>query len=277
MPFKLYVDSRFREDVPGATDCDFKVQLPHPIQVSGKAFVDVVLVPNTFFTVRANDNDRFYLREGTIDFRVAYISPGQYNGYTLATALAAALNFQSGLATAGFSYTVQYLPEKNRLQISNGSATPYYIYSIQSLLANPASWNTPAAAAGKPTIDPKNLMHAHSVCGFFSGHTLTSAVTEGYDMVNLLPYQQLFLRSNLADGYDSIGPDGSSDIIRRITCSVPVNDMIQDLHGLPYDTITVGKNKEVNSLKFRLTDIHGRTVDTHGHPISFSIIFIDDE
>ena len=132
MPFKVFVDSRFREDVPGATDCDFKVQLPHPIQVSGKAFVDVVLVPNTFYTIRANDNDRFYLREGTIDFRVAYITPGQYNGFTLATALAAALNFQSGLATAGFLYTVTYLPEKSSLQISNSSATPYYIYSIQS-------------------------------------------------------------------------------------------------------------------------------------------------
>ena len=277
MPFKLYVDSRFREDVPGATDCDFKVQLPHPIQVSGKAFVDVCLVPNTFYTIRTNDNDRFYIREGNTGFRIAYIRPGQYNGYTLATALAEALNHQSNLALANFPYTVTYLSEKNRLQISNSSATPYFVYSAQFLLANPDSWNIPAQQFGQPQIDPKNLMHAHSVCGFFSEHSMGAAVLEGYDMVNLLPYQQLFLRSNLADGYDSIGPDGSSDIIRRITCSVPVNDVIQDLHGLPYDNVTVSKNKEINSLKFRLTDVHGKTVDTHGHPISFSVIFIDDE
>ena len=54
MVFKIYVDSRFKEDVPGATDCDFKIQLPHPIVVSGKAFVDVCLVPNTFNTIKSS-------------------------------------------------------------------------------------------------------------------------------------------------------------------------------------------------------------------------------
>ena len=277
MPFKLYVDSRFREDVPGASDCDFKVQLPHPIVVSGKAFVDVCLVPNTFNTIRANDNDRFYIREGTIDYRVCLLSPGQYDGFSLATALANALNFQSGFATAGHSYTVQYLADKNKLQIANSSPNPFYVYSIQSLLADPGSWNIGAQAAGRPTIDPKNLMHAHSVCGYYSGHTLTSSSLDGYDMINTLPYQQLFLRSSLGEGYDAIGPDGSSDIIRRITVGVPQNGMIQDLHGLPFDSVTVGKNREINSLKFRLTDVFGKPVDSNGHAISFSIIFIDDD
>ena len=36
-------------------------------------------------------------------------------------------------------------------------------------------------------------------------------------------------------------------------------------------------NREVSSLAFRLTDCFGKTVDTKGHHISFSIIFLEDE
>ena len=93
--------------------------------------------------------------------------------------------------------------------------------------------------------------------------------------MNCLPYHQLFLRSSLGGGYDAIGPDGSSDIIRRITCQVALNDMIVDQHSLPHDSVTVG-DREISSLSFRLTDCFGKTVDTKGHHISFSIIFLEE-
>ena len=71
-------------------------------------------------------------------------------------------------------------------------------------------------------------------------------------------------------------PDGSSDIVRRITCQVPLNQLCVDQHSLPHDSVTVG-NREISSLSFRLTDVYGRTVNTKGMPISFSIIFLEDE
>lgn len=52
MPFKLYVDSRFRKDTGGSnSDSEFTVELPHPIQVKGIAFVDTVLVPPAFMSL----------------------------------------------------------------------------------------------------------------------------------------------------------------------------------------------------------------------------------
>ena len=278
MPFKLYVDSRFREDTPGSTDSDFKIQLPHPIMVSGKAFVDVCLVPNTFYTVRLNETDRFYVQEdgNTQTFRILQLTPGQYNAATLKDELQAVLNHQSTIP----NYVVSYQLRTNKLQVTNTSGTTFYIWPDQALKRFPDAWNVASQLFGGPTMDPDNLMSAMSICGFASGENYLhdpANVIMAPDSVNTLPYSQLFLRSSLGEGYDAIGPDGSSDIIRRITCNVPFNDIIQDLHGLPFDTVTVGKNREVNSLKFRLTDIHGKTVNTFGHPISFSIIFIDDE
>ena len=56
MPFKLYIDSRFRQETGGSTsDAEFSVELPHPIQVRGKAFVDTILIPNTFYVIRAGE------------------------------------------------------------------------------------------------------------------------------------------------------------------------------------------------------------------------------
>ena len=123
-------------------------------------------------------------------------------------------------------------------------------------------------------------MDAGSVIEFATGAAIlsgnTSTTVTGTEVVNTLPYHQLFLRSSLGNGYDAIGPDGSSDIIRRITCQVPLNDMIVDHHSLPHDSVTVG-NREISSLSFRLTDCFGRTADTKGHHISFSTIFLEDD
>ena len=66
MPFKRYLDSRFRQDTGGSSsDTEFSVELPHPIQVKGRAFVDTILVPNTFFVIRASENNFIYVRETT--------------------------------------------------------------------------------------------------------------------------------------------------------------------------------------------------------------------
>ena len=123
-------------------------------------------------------------------------------------------------------------------------------------------------------------MDTGSVTGFATGTAILSGSVStsvtAPDVVNTLPYLQLFLRSSLGNGDDAIGPDGSSDIIRRITCQVPLNDMIVDQHSLPPDSVTVG-NREVSSLAFRLTDCFGKTVDTKGHHIFFSIIFLEED
>ena len=64
MAFKAYADSRLRQDTGGSnSESEFTIELPHPIQVKGKAYVDVVLVPNTFYVIRAGENDRFHVRE----------------------------------------------------------------------------------------------------------------------------------------------------------------------------------------------------------------------
>jgi len=279
MPFKVYCDSRFRQDTGGSnSDSEFTIELPHPIQVKGRAFLDTVLVPNTFYVIRAGENDRLHVRENASTYRVCTIAEGQYNAMTLKDALLVALD--TGRSMTG-QYTVTYDVTTNKLIIGNlDNAATFHIYPTAWLKANANTWNTASFAGGGPIISAANLMDAGSVTGFATGGNILSgnvstAVTAP-DVVNTQPYHQLFLRSSLGNGYDAIGPDGSSDICRRIVCQVPLNDIIIDQHGLPHDSITVG-NREISSLSFRLTSVDGRVVDTKGHHISFSIIFLEDE
>ena len=124
---------------------------------------------------------------------------------------------------------------------------------------------------------PCNLQDAGAVMGFSGGTLNVNNTTPGYgqDMVNILPYHQLFLRSNLGNDMDVFGPDGSSDIIRRIIVERGLNEMIVDRHGIATDSITV-ENRQLASLSFRLTDYKGSTVDTNGHPLSFSLIILPE-
>ncbi len=277
MPFKLYCDSRFRQETGGSSsDSEFSIELPHPIRVKGKAFLDTILVPNTFYVIRSGENNRFHVRENASTYRICTIAEGQYNAMTLKDALLTAL--QTGKTMSG-QYSVTYLIVGNKLQIGNTDATATWsIYHTAWLKQNAATWN--AAAGAGLQISAANLMDAGAPTGFSTGTTILSGSVStpvtAPDVVNTLPYHQLFLRSSLGNGYDAIGPDGSSDIIRRITCQVPLNDMIIDQHSLPHDSVTVG-NREISSLAFRLTDCLGKTVDTKGHHISFSIIFLEDE
>ena len=169
MPFKLYVDSRFRKDTGGSnSDSESTVQLPHPIQVKGIAFVDTVLVPNSFYVIRARENDRLHVRE-TLDnastYRICTIAQGQYNAITLKDAVLEAL--QTGKTIPG-DYTVTYYVPINKLIIGTlDAAASFHIYPTSWLKANSDTWNTMAfvsmATPPHPFIDPSNLMDAGSV------------------------------------------------------------------------------------------------------------------
>ena len=126
-----------------------------------------------------------------------------------------------------------------------------------------------------------DLKTATRALGFMSnGGILTATASQditGPHAVNTQPYSQLFIRSNLGGGSaESLGVNGESDICRRIVVgSTPLNDIIYDIHTQAHDHVQINGKREFNNLYFQVVDVDGKTVDTHGLPISFSIIFED--
>ena len=117
MVWKLYIDSRRRvKGSRGDSDSSFAVALPYPITASGKAFIDVCLICNSFYTIRTGENDKIYLDElvGKTK-RVITLEAGQYQIYELKDALVVALNGIGKLLTGQYACT--YVTSKNRFEL----------------------------------------------------------------------------------------------------------------------------------------------------------------
>ncbi len=276
MPWKLYLDSRKRvKGARGDSDTDFAISLPFPITVSGKAYIDVCLIPNSFYTIRTGENDRIYIDENAGQTkRVAIIAAGQYNIYELRDQLVIALN--ANRAITG-QYSCTYVAASNRfaLTIVNPAAGDQYrIWQEEYMKTNWGQWT------GVTSLSATDLRSANRPCGFLDGTTINGTnvlAAIGPNSPDVQPYKQLFLRSNLGGGSsESLGVNGETDIIRRIVvANTPINSIIHDVHSNTNDCVTINGRPELNQLWFQLIDVDGKVVDTHGLPISFSIIFED--
>jgi len=273
---KLYIESARR--VSGTAE-DFVYQLPTCIDVpTSLACVDCVLVPNTIYSIKADTNDRLYLKEAyvaqaggtpSIAFRVVVLSPGQYNGVSLANVVAAALN--SGSTMGPNSYAVSYDLDLARLRIST-SAPHTSFFVVYGDLALPDAWDAiaPSLIAGEPRS-------ANKACGFGSVETVTgTGLTPaiGPDVVDVQRHHIMYIHSDLGIPGVSYGPRGETDIIRRVILEAPQNALAVDRHSTAHDVVEVA-SQPLRSIRFSLRGSDGKVVDLRGHEWSFSIIFYD--
>ena len=95
---RLYIDSRDRAAVSNE---DFEVSLPKHVNVEREsvAVLDTVLVPNSFYTVTQDVDDRLYVVESSfqqpLTYRVVVIAPGYYDVHSFGVAVETALNSDS--------------------------------------------------------------------------------------------------------------------------------------------------------------------------------------
>ena len=125
---KIYIDSRHRSS---GTPSDFNFQLAQSIEVPENtiAYVDAVQVANTFETIQTGYNQKVYLREyhgGTNSDRIATLPAGNYDGISLATALAAALNSGTNLGT----YSASFDSTKGTMTIGNNTGSNSNSFTI---------------------------------------------------------------------------------------------------------------------------------------------------
>ena len=90
-------------------------------------------------------------------------------------------------------------------------------------------------------------------------------------MVNLSPYQALYLHSHIVDN-DSYGPEGSSTVIASITKGNTVpGDLITHHHnGLLSSPIQLPPLLGI--MHFSLRSYDGRIIDTEGHDVAFTLV-----
>ena len=86
------------------------------------------------------------------------------------------------------------------------------------------------------------------------------------------PIRNLYLHSSTLGNYNSIGPDGSQTIIKKIPVTSDYNLMIFDQCVL-YNDYNDCSQQTIKSLDFQLKTSRGDIVPLHGVDMSFSIVF----
>jgi hypothetical protein len=251
--------------------------------------VDVVLLANSFYTIRDDENDKLYMTEtianGTLYARRLTIPAGRYTVLELATAIKDAANStilpvqnSTGTNLPG-QYTVAYSALTGKITLTNPSAScSFAIWPGDYLRDHLAVWNG-IAHITMQLATVSDVQDSSAATGFTGSAQINSATNkiEANSMVSVQPYHQLFIRSNLGGGSaESLGVNGESDVIRRICVgNTPTDGMIYDVHSQAHDHVQIKGKRKISSLWFSVIDVNGKVVDSRGAPISFSIIFED--
>jgi hypothetical protein len=281
---KIYVDSRKRSG--GTSDTDFSFQPPQSIQLDQQlCHIDTVLLPHTWYLVRTGETDELYVREDyangfstTITYRIVQLGQGQYDGISLAVAVALALNTGTTLVDAGATpYQVSFNSSTSKLEVSTttGNGGGFAIYPQELLKTDLATtWNANVQPGMTRSVD--SLHTANKICGFLGLTAIAadslSSPAYGDSVVDCLAYHQVFIHANFGMPGESIGPNGEGSIVRRVVVTAPPSGLIVDRFTTSWDFIKVGA-RSLRSMSFRIADIDGKTINTNGHHVSFSVIF----
>src|SRR5665648_9611 len=269
MTTRVYVDSEFRDS--GTTqNFQYSLRRPFEVQPHSQGFVADVTIPNVFESVIPDHNDRLYVRvfkTGTAVDHVVQLTNGQYNISTLAAHLTTKLN---ALAT-GLGVTVTVDGARLRFASSLVFADSIEIWTKENLRTK----STTGDAWMGTAIDYDRPNDACNLCGINSGASaLETAIFYGGtdyrgSVVQLVPYKVLYLHSNIGDS-QSYGSQGESGIVRRISVTGTLGDMIHDSLTTEVDLISLPRL--ISTFWFALRDKYGRDVDLLGHSLQLSLI-----
>ena len=273
-PRKCYIDSRWRANPESSSHSDFVWQFPQCLSIPEDhvAIVSEFSCSNVFYNLATGVNDKLYLEEvnelsQSIWKRVPLVQ-GWYNAVDLATMLQTRLNAVSHHQPG--AYAVSYDANLGRFKISNANIS-WRIWTREMLETYLVNWGgTGADAQLDPTQDCCDVLG--NTAGF-PGNALAGEVLVMSQFPDLVLYKCLYLLSEDLGNGDSLGCRGESSIIRRIDVSSGWGTQIvsQLTSGLEY--VECG-GKTFSSFRFRLTGSDGKTVDTRGRSISFSLHFV---
>ena len=275
-PHKIFVHSSARVNSAHSTHSDFSFQLAASLEVEkSRALIDQVHIANEFPSIYAG-NKYVYIEENvnnTSHKRKIALMEASYDGDSLATNLKLVLNTGTNMTAA--SYNVTFDPPTGKLTITTSdTSNTFFLWTAEYL--EHGLWN-PLNLASIPSEYVK-YDNAYDVLGFHSPMKITGNLATdvvGSAHINVVPFHTLYIHSSLGTQGDSVGPQGSSSVIRTICLDQPLGRYVHDRSVMPYDYISIEKGM-LRQLDFRLTDWLGRTVPLN-HSWSFSILLIPEE
>ena len=265
---KVYIDSRFKTK-DSKSNSEFKYELVESIQLPDKCvcFVDDVIVPHSWYNI--DENNRYlYIRRfqdlsNTKTDRIVPIEVSNHTPDSLTDAVQDALNTAFGAGV----FSVSYDPRKLKLSITAESQSEVKVFTDDEL-RGVNDWEGPA-------YNSSNLMSVNEVLGNYTTQIVTAQTFES-GIVDLRRVHNVYISSANLSTFKTLGPRGECNIIKKVPVTTEYGFTIIDNIVVSHDWIDVSKQL-LKTLEFRLSDAYGRTIDLRGMPISFSLIFMQQD
>ena len=126
-----------------------------------------------------------------------------------------------------------------------------------------------------PAYDASNLMSANEVPGNYNTQSETGPFFKS-GIADLRRYHNVYISSGSLSSFKTLGPRGESIIIKQIPVTTEYGYTLVDNIIVSHDWIDVSKGL-LKTLKVRLSDAYGKTIDLRGIPISLSLVFMPQD
>ena len=271
---KLYLDSRFRRyDSSSTSNCKFELQQAIHLPLNCVAYIDDIQIPHTWYNVSSTTN-KLYVRvasiitgghQVTIDTdKIITMDAKNYTLPLLATELSAKLQ-------AAFPSLVTCVANVNRgtLTFTVVSGKGLRIFSDEELALNsgmiPGGWLGPA-------INHTNPETVNDMLGITGATVYTDAGSFQTGFVNLRPVHNIYVTSPNLGSFDTLGPRGEQNIIKKVPVSSDWGYVVFDSVVSEHDYIDVSKGY-FKTIELVLRDSRGNVIDLNNGHWSQSIVF----
>ena len=268
---KIYIDSKFKT-LDSFSNTNFKYQLPRNVTLPSNCtfYIDDVSIPHSWWTIEAGVNDRLFVQwyalgppvpgffSSSVDTALQ-IPAGNYNGTTLASTLQDLL--LNTLLWLEPQITCRYSVTQNNISIKTNSFGAFF-FPTDFIIRTSDQW-----------IAFREF--AAASCNDVIGNTeapIPAAISQVTNNLNLTNFRNIFISSTTLGCFNSIGPNGESNIIKKVPVNADWGSTIVDVFTTENDFISCDK-QTLNLLEFTIHDEKGNFLPLHGGHVSFSIVF----
>jgi hypothetical protein len=139
-------------------------------------------------------------------------------------------------------------------------------FFTDSELVNTTEWTDYSGL----TYDKSNLNSANEVLSIFEPQ---QAKVYNTGIVNLMRYRNLYLTCPSLSNFNTLSPNGNSNVIKKIPVSAGYGEIIYNNTLSLHDYIDVSKLL-LKTLEFQICDSYGNVVNLRNMPVSFSLVFM---
>ena len=265
---KVFVDSNQR--LAGSnSSSDFVIELNETLECFPNTVMYVIeeAIPASIFTTQKGFFENFYLilynSDDTVNrYITVNLTDQVFFASRLSGAIVSGLNSQTNDIQADLFGQV-YDSDSRTMRLFLNSSD----YKLKVPTDSELAFGTVFNGANVP-----EHLSINQLIGNYIIKEPAISYTSGF--FNLIPFNAVYIVCNeLSDFHYSAPNSYSSGIIKKVPITTNLGGVsFATASVLPSDFIDVS-NRSFKRLRFRITDATGKTIDLHGQPVSFSLLF----